>query len=560
MQPLRTDRDGGAVLVEKFQRVLYSEYNADYGLKNYLNYKRLKNLIHSFQTLTPQQILLEHSEGFFNTITEELKATKAFYQQKEEELISGLREMQECSVADLIEKHDGVRWVTETYVNLHLLDRYRKLNFFGIKKALEKFLLRCAMRSLALQAQIDEKYNELIADLEECVRLDIGAGLEFLVNVFCQIHRPRLSFEESTERLERVVAADYRCRPRILDNTLSTFFRPNRVHRRDTKKYNLRVLTGSSNTRLAHNIELCLGKKNGKKASRKARVKLFANGEVDVQVNDNTLGDDIFVVQSIVSTRHSTCSTAMMELLLLSNSLVLEGVGRLTAVIPFMGYATSHHGPAIAQMLLDVGVEHLITVDLSVDQVEGYFGNVPVENVWAKKELVKYLHHSLTLEGTKLEDVVVVSCDSHSVARARAFADSLSRMSNVMVGVVTAFIPPPPGQPLLVGSVEGKHCVIVDNVIDEGQLVIEVTKLLQSSGAREIKAVATHGVFSGDCIDRLSSCGLQEVVVTDSLPSTTALLHPDMARIIRIVPIAPLLAEAIERVHLERPLSSVFEK
>jgi len=536
------------VPITKFGRVLLSEYNTEYGLENHADYRQLKKVIHELQKLSPHDLLNVCDEKFFSKVSVEMKRVMEFYQTREKVLSKQLFELQSMGLGASTEEY-----ITELYIQLHMLYCYQKLNFFGLKKLLEKFTKRCAMKSITLQAISDQKYSDL-CELHVS-NLDIGEGMDFLIKVLMQVSSlTRRNYELAQGHLDAAVQRDFRCRPRILDNTMAAFFRPNKIPRREVK-YHVRVVSGSTNPRLAHDVETLLGRK---KAVR-SRVAAFANGEIDVQMKENVIGDDLFVIQSIVGNPRISCSSALVELMLMANALTLEGVGRLTAVIPYLSYADSNHGSAVAAMIRRSGVQHIITIDVSADQVEGYFHNIPVDNITARKELVKYTLHSLTLEGTPMEDVVVVSCDSHSVARARSFADSMSKFCNKIVGIVTAFIPPSPQKSLLVGNVQGKTCIIVDNVIDEGTLIIAVTDLLLASGAVKVKAVVTHGVFSSDSVDRLGSSGLQEIVVTDSLPYDFLLKHRGMANKARIVPIAPLLSEAIERVHTENTLSTLFK-
>jgi hypothetical protein len=247
------------VSIMKFGRVLLSEYNTSYGLANHADYKSLKEVVHELQVLPTSEVLAVCEEKFFSKVTVEMGRVMEFTKTKEKSIATELFRLQGSNVSDLVGKEPEI---IELYIHLHMLNSYRKLNFFGLKKLLEKFTKRCAMKSISLQTMCDQKYNEVCDMLQAGSDLDIAEGMDFLTKVLMQVpNSKRRNYEDACTVLESAAQRDYRCRPRIIDNTMAAFFRRNKIPRKECT-YHLRVLSGNTNPRLAHDVETLLKKAN----------------------------------------------------------------------------------------------------------------------------------------------------------------------------------------------------------------------------------------------------------------------------------------------------------
>jgi ribose-phosphate pyrophosphokinase len=313
-------------------------------------------------------------------------------------------------------------------------------------------------------------------------------------------------------------------------------------------KDEIEVFTGTSNPELARevcqNLSISLGA---------AEVGRFSDGEIMVEVRQNVRGGDCFVLQSISGSPNDS----LMELLLLSDALRRASAKRITAVIPYFGYARQDRKvaprvPISAKLVADLitvsGAARVLTVDLHAGQIQGFF-NIPVDNLYAMPVLVKYLRQ-------RVQDrkVTVVSPDAGGVERARAAAGRLNaglaiidkrrrRASEV-------------AEMRLVGEVENTVAVLVDDIIDTGGTIAEAARVVASAGAAEVIACATHPIFSGPACERLKQSNISEIITTNSValaPSVKAQL-PNL----RIISVAGLLAEAIRRIHDEESVSVLF--
>jgi len=318
--------------------------------------------------------------------------------------------------------------------------------------------------------------------------------------------------------------------------------------------YTIRLITGNGNRQLAEAIA-----KHLEVDLEPCKVERFADGEIDIQLQNNIRGADVFLLQP---TGPPEINSHIMELLLLIHTLKLSSAKRITVIMPYYGYARQDRktrprvpisASCVAHLIESVGPSRLVTVDLHCGQIQGFFHDTPVDNLYAELELVKYFRS----KNFPSSQVVIVSPDAGGVERSRRVADELGVPGvatiikrRVKAGEVDSM--------QIVGEVDGKICIITDDMIDTGGTLVKAVGLLKLNGARKVFACATHGVFSASAPERLSECdGLEEVIVTDSLPQ-----EENLSRCGKLVvlTLAPLLAETIWRLHHEKSLSYLFTK
>ncbi len=310
---------------------------------------------------------------------------------------------------------------------------------------------------------------------------------------------------------------------------------------------NLMVFTGNANPLLAHNVVKRLNIPIGH-----AVVGKFADGEVMVEILENVRGRDVFVLQSTCMPTNDN----LMELLIMIDALRRASAGRITAAMPYYGYARQDRRPAsarvaisaklVANMLAAVGVDRVLTMDLHAEQIQGFF-DVPVDNVYAAPVLLgdvwKHNH----------EDVVVISPDVGGVVRARALAKRLESD----LAIIDKRRPRPNVSEVMniIGEVEGRTCVIMDDIVDTANTLCKAADALKEQGAKRVLAYCTHPVLSGNAVQRIAESSLDEVVITDTIP-----LRPDgqACKKIRVLSVAGLLAETILRISNEDSVSSLF--
>jgi len=310
---------------------------------------------------------------------------------------------------------------------------------------------------------------------------------------------------------------------------------------------NLMVFTGNANPLLAHNVVKRLNIPIGH-----AVVGKFSDGEVMVEILENARGRDVFVLQSTCTPTNDN----LMELLIMIDALRRASAGRITAAMPYYGYARQDRRPSsarvaisaklVANMLAAVGVDRVLTMDLHADQIQGFF-DVPVDNVYAAPVLLgdvwKHNH----------EDVVVVSPDVGGVVRARALAKRLESD----LAIIDKRRPRPNVSEVMniIGEVEARTCVIMDDIVDTANTLCKAADALKEQGAKRVLAYCTHPVLSGNAVQRIAESSLDEVVVTDTIP-----LRPDgqACKKIRVLSVAGLLAETILRISNEDSVSSLF--
>jgi len=316
---------------------------------------------------------------------------------------------------------------------------------------------------------------------------------------------------------------------------------------REFDALSIAVFTGNANPELAEEITRHLHVPLGR-----ADVARFSDGEVNVEIMENVRGRDVFIVQP-------TCppSENLMELLLMTDACRRASAKRVTAVVPYFGYARQDRRPRatrvaiaaklVANMIARAGVDRLLTVDLHADQIQGFF-DIPVDNVYASPVLLGDAWKQ------KYERMIVVSPDVGGVVRARALA---KRLDDADLAIIDKRRPRPNESKVMniIGEVEGRSCVLVDDMVDTAGTLCQAAKALKDEGAIKVVAYITHPVLSGAAIERISASMLDELVVTDTIPLTAA---AKQCTKIRQLSVSGLLAETIRRINDEESVSSLY--
>ena len=311
--------------------------------------------------------------------------------------------------------------------------------------------------------------------------------------------------------------------------------------------FNTVLFTGNANPSLAQEIATHLGVELGK-----AAVGRFSDGEVTVEIQQNVRARDVFVVQSTCQPTNEN----IMELLIMVDALKRASARRITAVIPYFGYARQDRRPrstrvpisakVVANLLETVGVERVLTMDLHADQIQGFF-DIPVDNIYASPVLLS------DVKGKNYPELVVVSPDVGGVVRARALAKQLGcdlaiidkRRPKANVSEVMHVI----------GEIDGRNCVIMDDMIDTAGTLVKAAEVLKERGAKSVYAYCTHAVFSGPAIERIKGSALDEVVITNTIPLSDASKSTNK---IRQLSVAFLFAETIRRISDGESVTSLF--
>jgi len=312
--------------------------------------------------------------------------------------------------------------------------------------------------------------------------------------------------------------------------------------------FNTVLFTGNANPVLAQEITRHLRVPMGR-----SHVGRFSDGEVNVELMENVRGRDVFIVQP-------TCPPAndnLMELLMMTDALRRASAKRITAVVPYFGYARQDRRPRatrvaiaaklVANMIARAGVDRLLTVDLHADQIQGFF-DIPVDNVYASPVLLGDAWKQ------KDEKMIVVSPDVGGVVRARALA---KRLDDAELAIIDKRRPRPNESKVMniIGEVEGKSCMLVDDMVDTAGTLCQAAQALKGEGATRVVAYITHAVLSGAAIERISKSVLDELVVTDTIPLSDA---GKACTRIRQLSVAGLLAETIRRISDEESVSSLY--
>jgi ribose-phosphate pyrophosphokinase len=311
----------------------------------------------------------------------------------------------------------------------------------------------------------------------------------------------------------------------------------------------MKVFSGNSNRQLAEAICAYLKVPLGK-----ASVRRFADQEIFVEIQENVRGEDIFLIQSTSYPANDN----LMELLIMIDAMRRSSARRITAVIPYFGYArqdrrasgrTPISAKLVANLITEAGADRVLTLDLHAGQIQGFF-DIPTDNLFAVPILTRDIKATYDLD-----NVVVVSPDVGGVVRARSLAKRLNDRNLAIVDKRRERA----GESEvmnIVGDVEGKDCLLIDDIVDSGGTLCNAADALLAQGAASVTAYITHGVLSGGAVDRVASSQLRELVTTDSIQPPTRVLS---ARNIRVISTAPLIGEAINRTSLEESVSSLFD-
>jgi ribose-phosphate pyrophosphokinase len=308
----------------------------------------------------------------------------------------------------------------------------------------------------------------------------------------------------------------------------------------------LSVFSGNANPRLAEDICKFLRIRLGN-----ASVSRFSGGEISVKINENVRGKDVFVIQPTSPPPNEN----LMELLIMIDALKRASAGRITAVLPYYGYARQDRkdqprvpitAKLVANLITVAGASRLLTIDLHAGQIQGFF-DIPVDHLYAVNVFVEYY------KKLGLENLVVVSPDVGGIKMARAYSKRLAadlaiidkrRINTEETAVMN-----------ILGEVEGKNAIIIDDIVATAGSLIEATQALKEQGAKDIYAAITHPVLSGPALKRIESCSLKHITVCDTIPVEDFKMHPK----IKVLSVAALLGEAIKRIHREESVSSLFD-
>ena len=309
----------------------------------------------------------------------------------------------------------------------------------------------------------------------------------------------------------------------------------------------LAIFSGNANPDLAKNICKYL-----KIKLSDALVTRFSEGEIRVKINENVRGKDVFIVQP-------TCpppNDNLMELLIMIDALKRSSAQRITAVIPYFGYARQDRkdqprvpitAKLVANLLTIAGANRILTVDLHAGQIQGFF-DIPVDHLFAVGVFIDYLSK------LKLQDLVIVSPDVGGIKMARAYAKRLS--ADLAIIDKRRDSPEKTEVMYILGKVEGRNAIIVDDLIATGSSLIEAVQALKKAKAGSVRAAISHGVLSGPARERIGKCkDLEELLITDTIPLDNQKKHPR----IKVLSVADLLGEAIKRIHNEESVSSLFD-
>lgn len=310
----------------------------------------------------------------------------------------------------------------------------------------------------------------------------------------------------------------------------------------------LTVFSGSSNPRFTGDITNNLGMELGR-----CELIRFSDGEISVEIGDNVRGRDVFIVQS-------TCAPGndnLMELLIVIDALKRASAWRITAVMPYFGYSRQDRklkprvpitAKLVADLITTAGADRILTMDLHSGQIMGFF-NIPVDNLNSRPVILPYLK-----ERYGGEDLTIVSPDMGGVERARNIAE---RLGNAAIAIIDKrrMAANQIAEMNVVGDVLGKTCIIVDDMVDTAGTLVKAADTLLQHGAKRVSACCSHAVLSGNAVDRIAGSRLDEVIVTDSIPVPQSKKNDKIA----VLSVSSLFAEAIQRIHSEDSISTLFK-
>lgn len=308
----------------------------------------------------------------------------------------------------------------------------------------------------------------------------------------------------------------------------------------------IKIFTGSSNVNVAKGIAGSLGIPLGK-----SECTQFSDGEIAVSLQESVRGSDCFIVQS-------TCTPVndnLMEMLIMIDAMKRASAARITAVMPYFGYARQDRkakardpitAKLVADLIVAAGADRVLTMDLHANQIQGYF-NIPVDHLLGMPILARYFQEE------HVEDWVVVSPDHGSVTRAR----NLAQMLNCPIAIIDKRRPEPNKSEIMniIGNIEGKNCIIIDDMIDTAGTICNAANAIKALGAKSVRAAATHPILSGPAVERLEASAIEELVLLDTVPI------PEEKKLDKMtfLSVAPLFAEAMDRIFNNGSVSQLFD-
>lgn len=309
----------------------------------------------------------------------------------------------------------------------------------------------------------------------------------------------------------------------------------------------MKILSGTSNLSLSRNIS-----KQLKLKLVNTNIKSFADGEVYVEINENIRGNSVFVIQSTSTPANDN----LMELLLCIDALRRSSAKNITAVIPYFGYArqdrkvvprTSISAKLVSNLITNAGASRIVTVDLHSGQIQGFF-DIPVDNLFTTPLFARYIKKNL-----KNKNLICVSPDVGGVQRTRGLATKI----NVDLAIIDKRrLQPGKSQVMrIIGNVQNKECIIVDDIIDSGGTIVNAVDALIREGAKSVYVFVTHAVLSGEAINKIKKSKINKLIITDSIDNTKKIKNVSK---IQVLSIAPLMAEAIKRISNSTSVSSLF--
>ena len=310
----------------------------------------------------------------------------------------------------------------------------------------------------------------------------------------------------------------------------------------------MKLLTGNSNKILSKNIAKYLKSKLVNSSIRK-----FADGEIYIEINENIRGNSIFIIQSISSPANDN----LMELLLCIDALKRSSAKNITAVIPYFGYArqdrkvvprTSISAKLVSNLITKAGADRVVTIDLHAGQIQGFF-DIPVDNLFATPIFARHIKKRI-----KSKNIICVSPDVGGVARTRG----LSKFLNSGLAIIDKRRPSPGKSEVMnvIGNVKDKCCIMVDDIIDSGGTIVNAAKVLKEKGAKEIHVYITHGVLSGDAVNKIRKSTIKNLVITDTIDNYNKIKN---AKNIEILSVSNLMGEAIRRISNSTSVSFLFK-
>ena len=310
----------------------------------------------------------------------------------------------------------------------------------------------------------------------------------------------------------------------------------------------MKLLTGNSNKSLSQKIS-----KHLKTKLVHSSIKKFADGEIYIEINENIRGNSIFLLQSISSPANDN----LMELLLCIDALKRSSAKNITAVIPYFGYArqdrkvaprTSISAKLVSNLITKAGADRVVTVDLHAGQIQGFF-DIPVDNLFSTPIFSRHIKKNINKK-----NLICVAPDVGGVERARA----LGKMLNIGLAIIDKRRPTPGKSQVMnvIGNVKGKTCLIVDDIIDSGGTIVNAAKALKDRGAKEVHVYVTHGVLSGEAVEKIKKSHIKNLVLTDTIDNDTKVKN---AKNIHVLTISNLIGEAIKRISNSTSVSDLFK-